>query len=239
MNDREGCMYKCTLLFVFRHCFSSFLRCTLHCTYLKLRMTSFFVQNCHFWVSQIYFVMSLWPGLKFNSPVMWKASHSCNSKQVCVFFKRYFMVSGRKLRAILCPSLKGHSFVCVTVIGLKSPDISSRDSSVHYRSLLSWLAQWDDLWLKSWRETGRQKLKKTTVHTGEWLCLCLLYTMMLFPCHLSFNDMVAMVLHDVRCKFLPGNSICQEGTVTGIRLLRKNVHVWLSPYLWECWYSAF
>lgn len=33
------------------------------------------------------------------------------------------MVSGRKLHAILRPSLKGHSFVCVTVIGLKSPDI--------------------------------------------------------------------------------------------------------------------
>lgn len=42
---------------------------------------------------------------------------------------------------------------------------------------------------------------------------------------LSFNDTVAMGLHDVRCKFLPGNSICQEGTVIGIRLLRKNVHV--------------
>lgn len=140
-------------------------------------MTSFFVQNLNFWVSQIYFVMSLWPGLKFNSPVMWKASHSCNSKQVCVFFKRYFMVSGRKLRAILCPSLKGHSFVCVTVIGLKSPDISSRDSSVHYRSLLSWLAHWEDLWLKSWRETGRQKQNKKLLYTLESDCVCACYTL--------------------------------------------------------------
>lgn len=133
---------------------------------------------------------------------MWKASHNCNRKQVCMFFKRYFMVSVRKLHAIFRPSLKGHSFVCVTLIGLKFPDIYSHDSSVHYKSFLSWLAHWDDFWLKKWRDTGRQKLIWCLKKKKEYYTL-LCY----FHVVLSFNDTVAMCLHDVRCKFLPGNRL--------------------------------
>jgi len=41
------------------------------------------------------------------------------------------------------------------------------------------------------------------------------------------------VLHDVGCKFLPGSSICLEGTVFGIGLLCNNVHVCDSVHIYE------
>ncbi len=50
------------------------------------------------------------------------------------------MASGVKLHTIHHLNLVGHSFVCVTVIGLKFAQVSSRDTSVQYKSLLSWLA---------------------------------------------------------------------------------------------------
>lgn len=52
---------------------------------------------------------------------------------------------------------------------------------------------------------------------------------------MSFNlyDTVAMGLHDVRCKFLPGSSIFQEGTLIGIRLQRKNVLMCDSVHIYE------
>ncbi len=50
------------------------------------------------------------------------------------------MASGVKLHTIHHLNRVGHSFVCVTVIGLKFAQVSSRDTSVQYKSLLSWLA---------------------------------------------------------------------------------------------------
>lgn len=135
------------------------------------------------------------------------------------------MVSGMKLQIIHCSSLEGHSFVCVTVIGLKFALVYSRDTSVQYKCMYS-------LWLKGWREIN---LMKNQGHRKCWVCVwifvciwifvCFQYTlerycvcvhlffiMMSFPSLFYLYDTVAMGLCDVKCKFLPRSSVFQEGT---------------------------
>lgn len=110
------------------------------------------------------------------------------------------MVSGVKLQTIHHLSLEGHSFVCMTVIGLKFAQVSSCDTSVQYKSLLSWLAHWDSLWLKGWREINLMKNQDDrkwydVKRNAEFVCGYLYLSQICFQYTLERYCVCAFVFH--------------------------------------------